>query len=728
VNVGGPTNVLDTRCFYVGGCRGESVIAFAEDGTIWKTSDGGDGTMGVKAELTFTHPTFQQISSCANEERTFKMVNLHCYSFLITSIAFDINPSGVFSMTAPAVPDTLKSDDTLQFKILFNPALKPGPFTAKVHVKGYFLNGLPPVSVDSIFDVSATALAEGPQLVVNPDMIAFDTTSICGGKEDTLFTLKNIGCDTLTITSQSQLTGDITIDQLNLPLRLPPDSVIIVHAHFKPTVAGNATIQFPVYKSTQQGSNASVQLSLSGFAEDGRAILVTSPPSIAFDTVSICGSGDSAQFTIKNTGCVALMLDGLTLSGDNDFSSGGIQVPTIVPQDSIKIWVRFSPKSKGSKNGIITIRSHSGSVDSTAMSSQIVLKSDVTSGSGLAIASLSSIDFGTMTSCQSRDSFITITNVGCDSIHLASGKLSGAGFSEGATSIPLWIPPKGKITIPIHAAPDNSGATNYSGTFTYTSDSAGVVKNYPPITFTFTLKNNPLKANLWLTIDNTSGTAGAKTTVRLKADPSVISQFGSVDVTLNVNQDLLELSGARGVNSNNRTSAASTAGPVSYRIAGQPLLKADADSSVALFDFVVFLTKDSSTGIGLAVDKIDNVVPGSGPCAVQASSAGTSFDYSKLCGDMPIQQYMRGDEIRIDGIEPNPTSGDVDVDIHCTGSSDATISVVSLSGVTISEKAFHLEPSVNKAHLPTSTLANGTYMIVLRSNGQSINRTITVQK
>jgi len=50
VNVGGPSNIRDTR-FSVTGCRGEVVYAFDNNGSIFKTTDGGDGGLGFTPRL-----------------------------------------------------------------------------------------------------------------------------------------------------------------------------------------------------------------------------------------------------------------------------------------------------------------------------------------------------------------------------------------------------------------------------------------------------------------------------------------------------------------------------------------------------------------------------------------------------------------------------------------------------------------------------------------------------
>jgi photosystem II stability/assembly factor-like uncharacterized protein len=50
VNILGPSNVRDTR-FAVTGCHGEVVYAFDDQGWVWKTTDGGDGTLGFTPRI-----------------------------------------------------------------------------------------------------------------------------------------------------------------------------------------------------------------------------------------------------------------------------------------------------------------------------------------------------------------------------------------------------------------------------------------------------------------------------------------------------------------------------------------------------------------------------------------------------------------------------------------------------------------------------------------------------
>ncbi|MDP4219316.1 MAG: T9SS type A sorting domain-containing protein, partial [Bacteroidota bacterium] len=50
VNVGGPSNIRDTR-FAVTGCSGETVYAFDDNGGVWKTTDGGDGAFSLTPRI-----------------------------------------------------------------------------------------------------------------------------------------------------------------------------------------------------------------------------------------------------------------------------------------------------------------------------------------------------------------------------------------------------------------------------------------------------------------------------------------------------------------------------------------------------------------------------------------------------------------------------------------------------------------------------------------------------
>lgn len=713
INVGGPSNIADTRTFYVGGCSGEMVIAFDKLGGVWKTNDGGDGTLAVKSEIGFTHPRFPNITACLNESRKFVITNYNCYDYLLNSISFVTNTGGAYTLATPVMPDTIKSGATDTFQLAFDPAKKPGNYTCRVKVNGSFITGLPSVAFDSLLDVAVFVTGEQPRMQVIPSTLELDTASICGGQSDTVFTITNTSCDTLTITSgPGALPPEFTIDPLALPYKLPKDSTVSLRCHFKPTTAGAKTAN-PIYAATMQGNNTSVQMTLNGFGEDGIAKLAASPASIDLDTLSLCGSGDSAEVSITNTGCVPLFLDNISIGGDPDYSLASAPAPwrSVAPGDVVRMWVHFVPSLKGKRTATVSIVSHSRSVDSTVMRFSIPVTAQVVSGFAKPQASVSALDFGALSFCDTRDTSFVIRNIGCDSLRVDSLTLAGAGFSVVGLSLPTYLAPNERIVVKVHASPVGT-ATTFSGiirVFT-TPDS-----NLAPVTLTFSLKGTSPNVALWLTIDSASATSGSPTAVHLKADPATIGQYRSLDVTLNWNNDLLSHRGSHGVNTVAPSGPVTgIAGPWTFRITGNPFLATDAaDSSVAVLDYDVFLTKDTATSVDLSVLKVNDTIPGSGPCTMQASASGTSFLYRiEGCSQPTLHDYLSTGTLRVSAIRPNPVTGtELTIVVESRVKQTATISVHDELGKQVLVRTLELAAGTNEIPIGTTLLARGRYSV-----------------
>src|SRR6185436_4678204 len=87
-NIGGPSNIEDSR-FVVTGCAGEVVYAFDNSGNIWKTSDGGDGTLGASGAASLVLSVDAILFGtlfCSPVTIGFSVTNASCDSLLVDSL------------------------------------------------------------------------------------------------------------------------------------------------------------------------------------------------------------------------------------------------------------------------------------------------------------------------------------------------------------------------------------------------------------------------------------------------------------------------------------------------------------------------------------------------------------------------------------------------------------------------------------------------------------------
>ena len=110
-DVGGPSNLRDTR-FVVTGCKGQVVYAFDDIGDIWKTTDGGDGSLSVASNGDlFSLPQdsiYMETRYCKSVRSIIHLTNTSCDSLQIDSITFSPDPLHEFSV------DTITSNISIQ--------------------------------------------------------------------------------------------------------------------------------------------------------------------------------------------------------------------------------------------------------------------------------------------------------------------------------------------------------------------------------------------------------------------------------------------------------------------------------------------------------------------------------------------------------------------------------------------------------------------------------------
>ena len=212
-----------------------------------------------------------------------------------------------------------------------------------------------------------------------------------------------------------------------------------------------------------------VRVSLEGITTPADFSVI--PKSVTKDTISLCNSIDT---TIKliNKGCDSLMITQALLAKNNwtltDTSGKALSVPIVIgPYDTLRVRLRATPVSA-------VILSDSLEVSMRYMGH------DTSFGAGLRtsakmvpwLVTADSLAFGTLATCDSTESPLTLTNIGCDSITITKDNLTDIHYelldTNGAPlKLPLTIPADSIRNVLIRFIPTTLGTHNTTIQFSY---------------------------------------------------------------------------------------------------------------------------------------------------------------------------------------------------------------------------------------------------------------------
>jgi hypothetical protein len=721
--VGGPSNGLDTRAFYVGGCSGELVIAFDKDGSVWKTTDGGDGKLSRADPIVLQHLVFPTIPACSTTAHFGTVAFGDCGEFIIKSVTLENDPTGVFSLKTVPLPDTLTAGGIDTFFVDFDPRGNPATYPARIRIKGEIHRLGSIIPIDSILLISASATAVLPKLASSLNAISFPDLSVCEPGRDTVITLKNLGCDTLTITSGPSPAPPFTIQSLPLPLILPPDSVVSVNISYAP-IAGGSFNNSTRILATSQGKQQEIEILLDGKARFGEGVLSIPKPSFIFKTISICAT-DSLKGYITNTGCDTLIVDSATSVSDPDFS---ISLASLVkgvklrPGDTIWFVIGLKPVQKGVRSGIYSVFFHNEHGTFPQSIGQLTFSANVLDGTRTVSQSLDAIDFGTTDLCTERDSFFTLRNTGCDSITI-TGMLQGSGFELQGVSWPLVLAPGESKDIRVLTKIDTTGGSTQSvAIVTFTGNTSNAI-------IPIQLKRGYVFSRQYgvrIAMDQTEGTSGS--IVRL----AIIGEQGlgtagtgvhTLEATLSINEDLLHYISAEGPNTVTRNGS-------KIAITHPQELQVTASNSLADLVYKVHLTKDSSTDISLSDLKLNG--GDSSPCAPRILGGGPlgngepAFSYTYRCGDRTIRKFLETGIPPLDivSIHPNPASEEVTIEIASQSKEIVKVEIYNDAGDIVAR----YDRTVASITLPIANLVEGSYTVRLDQSGDiAIARFVVVK-
>ncbi len=198
VPIGGPSNERDTR-FCVTGCNGETVYAFTASGDIWKTTDGGDGTLSggddsapalsfsTDTVILFEHP-------CIDTTAALILANHSCFAFTVDSIGFLDTSSHCRIIHSPE--QTIISASTADSIVLIFNGHPDADSVLRLRLRGYnssrTLEAIIPVKIVKAAFVSG-------QLLSVPDTTLIHST-YCEKQLLLTIPFTNLSCDSTIVT------------------------------------------------------------------------------------------------------------------------------------------------------------------------------------------------------------------------------------------------------------------------------------------------------------------------------------------------------------------------------------------------------------------------------------------------------------------------------------------------------------------------------------------------
>lgn len=248
-NVGGPSHSRDTR-FVVTGCNGEVVYAFDPNGGVWKTTNGGDGSLSGPASgkrLSVEMDSIFISSSCVPARGYISFTNLNCMKYLIDSVSFSPDPYHEFSVDTTMQGLTLYINQSAVLPIKFQTD-STVTRTTSVHIHGHY-NG-------AAFDTTIVLVARHIAAITPLLALNADSLFLSGNCADArgYIDIINRNCDSLiidTVTFSPDLSGELSVDTVKNRLNILPnisaeipilfqcdsdvtrETTIHVHAHSK---------------------------------------------------------------------------------------------------------------------------------------------------------------------------------------------------------------------------------------------------------------------------------------------------------------------------------------------------------------------------------------------------------------------------------------------------------------------------------------------------------------
>ena len=413
--IGGPNTINDKRFAVTG--RGAVVYAFDNGGTIWKTTDGGDGAFSasVLPSTTVSIPT-DTIRTSLCDSATFRfIIGYHaCDSIQIASVSFENDRLGELTLLSP-LGKTVSSNvhDTLQF------SYRPSQQETKAELIQLKIRQPDGFIEDTIVTIPLSASNPSSKLGFSGtnDTLQFPPISFCSDEYQTV-TLNYAGCGALAVDSISISGKEFSLASSQRPFILTRDNKRSFLIHFIPDSIGLRTAKLYAFDSNGRDS----LLLETPVYSSGKTVSIVEP-----DTVR-APACDSSIFllTFRNVQCAALMVDSIHVSAPFQLLSD-TKHDSLQTGDTASAEFRFVPARAGMDSGKIQLSvSYAGGnfYDTT-----FTIPGYGTPGSEHFSTTLDSIKIGTVPLCSLAIDTLVVKSSGCSGFSVSAALNGPKEFS-----------------------------------------------------------------------------------------------------------------------------------------------------------------------------------------------------------------------------------------------------------------------------------------------------------
>lgn len=302
----------------------------------------------------------------------------------------------------------------------------------------------------------STQISTPGVLRLSPPSMSFGNVPT-GTSQRQSVTATNVSGSALTIT-EAAISNSAGFDTsgLVLPLILTPGQSKTFEVIFRPQSMGSVSGKLVF---TNDGSISSVGVGLSATGVIPRT-LVTSPTSFSFGEVWV-GTSQSQTETLTNSGSKSLTVSAAAVSGE-DFRITGLRLPlTLSPNQSFTFAVEFAPKSRGSRNGGLSMTVSDGNSADAALSGMGVIPA-------VLIASPTSLTFGSLPVGTVQTHTETVQNTGHSNATISQAWEAGTGFKVAGPTMPLTLAPGESASFSVSFEPKFKG--RFTGSLSLTSN------------------------------------------------------------------------------------------------------------------------------------------------------------------------------------------------------------------------------------------------------------------